>query len=185
MDGIKLYILFCVWLFCFRQCFWDSSIFCVCISSSFLLLSRIPYYEYSTIFLALFSAILIMLVFIPWFLLKSQDGCCSSSQHMQITPFKGQEKLFLFCSLRNLSRSLLKNIPSCFIGQNHITCPFLNQTLAEGMGFPWLSQTSQDSHLGLRRGSTSPEECGSLVPEQNQGSVSTKRRQSLLINNQE
>lgn len=72
-------------------------------------------------------------------------------------PFKGQEKLFLFWPLRNLSRSLPKNILSCFIGQSHITCPFLNQTLAEGMGFPWLSQINQESPLDLGRGSGSPE----------------------------
>lgn len=33
MNGIKLYLLFCVWFFCFKQCFWDSLFVCVCISS--------------------------------------------------------------------------------------------------------------------------------------------------------
>lgn len=154
----------------------------MCISS-FLLLSRILYYEYSPIFLSLFPTILSS----PCALasLRVIDGCCGSRHHMQTAPFKGQEKLFLLWPLRNLSRSFPKNILSCFIGQNHILHARCSTT-------HW--QRAWDSHSCLRLIEIqpwgwgrvhSPEEHGSLVPEQNQGSFSKKGGQWLLVNNLE
>lgn len=138
--------------------------------------SRIPLCEYSTLLLSLFSDILIMLIFVlvPWLPLKSQGSCCSFRYHMQTTAFRGQEKLFSPSASEKSLRSLPTKIFSCGIGQNLITYTSLNQILAEGMELPQVSKTNQDLPLGLGRGSASPDDQGSLVPEQNQDSVSKK-----------
>lgn len=72
------------------------------------------------------------------------------------------------------SPSALKNLCRSLPHKNPLMCPSLNQTLAEAMEFPQVSKTNQGLPLGLGRGSASSEEQGSLVPEQNQGSVSKK-----------